>query len=158
MLSQIVGGIIALLFVYLIQGRDTSLLGETLPSALITQDVHIFCYEGAASFLFFSLITLYSRPRRDVTALEQSAFIALSLFFIIMGFGQYTGSAVNPVHTLAPAIVRSIFLQLPLRFNVVYYISGQAAGFFVAGALNYFTNKTSLLKRIVGATTVSKEE
>ncbi len=157
-LSQVIGGIVALLFVYVVQGRDTSLLGETLPSALVTRDIHIFCYEGAASFLFYSLILLYSSPRRSVTALEQSAFISLSLFFVVMGFGGFTGSAVNPVHTLAPAIVRSIFLQVPLRFNVIFYLLGQAAGFFVAGALNYFIIKTSLLTRILGATTQTKSD
>ncbi len=157
-LSQLLGGIVALLFVFLVQGRDTSLLGETLPSALVTRDEFIILYEAAASFLFFSLITLYSRPRRDVTALEQSAFISISLFFVVMGFGSFTGCSVSATHTLAPAIVRSIFLRVPLRFNVIYYLSGQAIGFFTAGALNWTINRSSLLKRIRGATTVSKED
>ncbi len=157
-LSQLLGGIIALLAVFLVQGRDTSLLGETLPSALVTRDEFIILYEAAASFLFFSLITLYSRPRRDVSALEQSAFIAISLFFVIMGFGSFTGCSVSATHTLAPAIVRSMFLHVPLRFNVIYYLSGQAIGFFTAGALNWVVNRSSLLNRIRGATTVSKED
>ncbi len=157
-LSQLVGGVVAILAVFLVQGRDTSLLGETLPSALVTHVEYIILYEAAASFLFFSLITLYSRPRRDVSALEQSAFIAISLFFVVMGFGAFTGCSVNPTHTLAPAIVRSMFDHVPLRFNVVYYITGQAIGFFSAGALNWFINKSSLLARIRSATTVAKED
>jgi glycerol uptake facilitator-like aquaporin len=157
-LSQLLGGIIALMFVYLVQGRDTALLGETLPSELVTRESYIILYEGAASFLFYTLITLYSRPRRDVSALEQAAFISISLFFIVMCFGPFTGASVSAVHTLAPAIVRSMFDLVPIRSNVGYYCLGQAIGFFAAGALNYFINKTSLLTRIRCATTAAKED
>ena len=155
--AQFAGGLAAIVMVYFVQGRDTGLLGEPLPSAAIGHEAWIILYEAAACFLFMTLINVYSRPRRDVNAHEQAMFIGAVLFFIVMGFGGYTGAALNPVHTLAPALVRSIFSGVALRTNVVYYLMGQAIGFTLAGIFAWFINSRTNLHRFRAVTTVQKE-
>lgn len=155
--AEFAGGFVAIVLVYFVQGRDTALLGETLPTEFIGDEAWIILYEAAACFLFMSLINVYSRPRRDVSAHEQAMFIGAVLFFLVMAFGGYTGAALNPVHTLAPAIVRSIFSGVPMRTNVIYYILGQAIGFVSAGLFAWFINSKTSLHRFRAVTTQEKQ-
>jgi len=156
--AQFTGGLFAYLMVWLVQGRDTSLIGESYPSDLVTKDVYSMFYEGAASFLFMVLLNLYSRPRRDVSAQEQCGFIALSVFFIVMSFGSYTGANFNAVRTLAPAVLRSILSGVSLRPSVGFYIVGQAAGFALAGVLSWVMNKSAFMQRFCAVTSAAKHD
>ena len=155
--AQFAGGFAAIVLVYFVQGRDTSLIGEARPSAIIGHEAWVIAYEGAAAFLFMTLVNVYSRPRRDVNAHEQSMFIGSVLFFLVMCFNAYTGAVINPVKALVPAIVRSIFSGVALRTSLLYYILGQASGFALAGALSWAINSRHHLRRFRAITTTQKE-
>ena len=155
--AQFAGGFAAIVLVYFVQGRDTGLIGEARPSAIIGNEAWIIVYEGTAAFLFMSLVNFYSRPRRDVNAHEQSMFIGAVNFFLVMSFNAYTGAVSNPIKALVPGIVRSIFSGVSLRTSLVYYIIGQASGFATAGALAWAINTRAHLHRYRAITTTPKE-
>lgn len=156
--AQFAAGFVAVIAVYFCMDKDTSQLGETLPGPGLDHEWKVITYEAAASFLFMTLINIYSRPRRDVSASEQALFLGSSLFFIVMGFNGFTGASVNFVHTLSPAVVRSIFSGVALRTSVVYYLIGQAAGYGGAGLLAWFLNSASHMRLFRTITSNAKED
>lgn len=140
-ISQFAAGLAAIFAVYLVMRADTNKLGETVPSSRLLHDSEVILYEGIAAFLFMSLVNVFSRPRRDVQASEQAFFIAALVFMLHLCFGDLTGCAITYVRTISPALVRSIFSGVPLRLNILYYLIGQASGFFLAGVLAWFISK-----------------
>lgn len=156
--AQFASGLAAIVGVYFCMDRDTSMLGETLPGPGLDHEWKVLIYEAVASFLFMTLINIYSRPRRDVSAGEQAVFLGASLFFITMAFSGFTGASVNFVHTLSPALVRSIMSGVPLRTSVVYYLIGQAIGYASASFLAWFMNTASHMRLFRTITSSSKDD
>ncbi len=144
--------------IYLLNDRDVSLIGETLPSPTLDHEAKIILYEAVASFLFMFLVIIYSRPRRNVSSTQQAAFISASLFFVIMCFNSFSGASVNFVHTFAPALVRTMFSGVPLRLSVLYYLCGQGIGYGSAGLIAWWINSSSAAKLFRVVTTNSKHD
>lgn len=157
-LAQFSGGILAIICVYFIVGRDTSQIGETLPSPTLSNEAEVIIYEGIASFLFMLGLTIVAKPRRDITAAEQTQFAGLAVLILTLAFGTYTGCSLNVVRTFAPALVRSIFSAVPMRLSVLYYILGQAIGYALAGVVGWLLNSDAMMKRFQAVTTNDKEE
>lgn len=140
-IAQFSGAIVAILFVYFVQGSDSSKLGDTLPGKTLGSDAEVIAYEAFASFLFMSFINVYSRPRRDVSAAEQSRFIAAILFVMTLTFYELTGSSMNFARTFASALIHSLVSSTAMPVSVVYYLCGQAIGFAAAGFVAWSVNK-----------------
>lgn len=154
--GQFAGGFVAIICVYFLFDTDTSMLGETLPGPTLNNDAKVILYEAVGSFLFMLAIALYSRPRRNVSANQQAGLISTALFFLMLCFFGFTGASLNFVRTFSPALVRTIFSAVPIRFNVLYYLLGQGIGFGAAGLLCWFLNTASHAKLFHAITTSSK--
>lgn len=154
--AQFAGGILAIICVYFIFERDTGLLGETLPGPTLNSEAKVILYEAIGSFLFMTLINIYSRPRRNVSATQQVGLIATALFFVIMCFNGFTGASLNFVRTFSPALVRTVFSGVPMRLSVLYYLIGQAAGYGAAGLLAWFFNNAAHARLFRAVTSSSK--
>jgi glycerol uptake facilitator-like aquaporin len=156
--AQFGSGIVAVICVYFVMNNDTTLIGETLPSTTLSNDAKVILYEAIGSFLFMVLINLYSRPRRNVSAMQQAGFISAGLFFVILCFNGFTGASLNFVRTFAPALVRSIFSGVPMRVSVLWYLIGQSIGFGSAGLLAWFVNSAYVTKLFRVITSSSKND
>jgi glycerol uptake facilitator-like aquaporin len=127
--AQFVCCILAVLIVLMWHMGNGDLLGDTLPTSLVKHDTEIMIYEGLASFFLLLMLSLFSQPIRNVTAREQSLFIAAIHFVLMLALIPYTGGSLNFARSLGSASVHAMVSGHAPPLNLVWYGIGQLAGY-----------------------------
>ena len=123
--AQLVGGIVACLFLWALFGRP-GLFGATVPAATVS-DTQAMLVEAVLTLGLVSTILGTASSAQNVgplSAIAVGGYIALAGLWA----GPVSGASMNPVRSLAPALVRGDFS------HVWVYLAGPLIGALVAVA------------------------
>ena len=117
LLAEIIGGIFASIFIYLILGNEVN-LGANAPNYI---DFPIYVIVGieilaSALLMFVILIVVYTKGLKKFGGLAIGAIVGLDIFL----FGLISGASMNPARSLAPAIVSGYYVDLWLYLTAPF--------------------------------------
>jgi aquaporin Z len=140
LLAEIIGGILASIFIYFFIGQEAN-LGANAPNYTNYPVYVIVGIEILASALLMLviLIVVYTKGLKKFGGLAIGAIVGLDIFL----FGLISGASMNPARSLAPAVVSGYYA------NIWLYITAPFIGTTILGLLlrNKFykiNNKESL--------------
>ncbi|HVD01953.1 MAG TPA: aquaporin [Candidatus Dormibacteraeota bacterium] len=125
MAAQLVGGLLACIFLWALFGRP-GMFGATMPAAMVT-DTQAMLVEAVLSMGLVSTILGTASSAQNVgplSAIAVGGYIALAGLWA----GPITGASMNPVRSLAPAVVRGDLAHLWV------YLVGPLIGALIAVA------------------------
>ena len=126
--AQLIGGILACVFLWALFGRP-GLFGATIPAATVS-DTQAMLVEAVLTLGLVSTILGTASSAQNVgplSALAVGGYIALAGLWA----GPISGASMNPVRSLAPALVRADFAHIWI------YLAGPLIGALFAVAFAY---------------------
>jgi aquaporin Z len=126
LLAEIIGGILASIFIYFILGNEIN-LGANAPNYI---DFPIYVIIGieifaSALLMLVVLIVVYTKGLKRFGGIAIGATVGLDIFL----FGLISGASMNPARSLAPAIVSGYYIDLWL------YLTAPFIGTTIVGLL-----------------------
>jgi aquaporin Z len=126
LLAEIIGGILASIFIYFIFGNEIN-LGANAPNYI---DFPIYVIIGieilaSALLMLIILIVVYTKGLKRFGGIAIGATVGLDIFL----FGLVSGASMNPARSLAPAIVSGYYIDLWL------YLTAPFIGTTIVGLL-----------------------
>jgi aquaporin Z len=126
LLAEIIGGILASLFIYFILGNEVN-LGANAPNYInfpiyVIIGIEIF---ASALLMLVILIVIYTKGLKKFGGIAIGAIVGLDIFL----FGLISGASMNPARSLAPAVVSGYYIGLWL------YLTAPFIGTTIVGLL-----------------------
>ena len=126
LLAEIIGGILASIFIYIILGNKVN-LGANAPNYI---DFPIYVIVGTEIFasallMFIILLVIFTKRLENFRGVLIGATVGLDVLL----FGLISGVSMNPARSLAPAIVSGYYIDLWL------YLTAPFIGTTIVGLL-----------------------
>jgi aquaporin Z len=117
LLAEIIGGILASIFIYFFIGHEAN-LGANAPNYI---DFPIYVIIGieilaSALLMLVILIVVYTKGAKKFGGIAIGAIVGLDILL----FGLISGASMNPARSLAPAIVSGYYIDLWLYLTAPF--------------------------------------
>jgi aquaporin Z len=126
LLAEIIGGILASIFIFSVMGNEAN-LGANTPNYI---DFPIYVIVGieilaSALLMLVILIVVHTKGAKKFGGIAIGAIVGLDIFV----FGLISGASMNPARSLAPAVVSGYYIDLWL------YLTAPFIGTTIVGLL-----------------------
>ena len=117
LLAEIIGGILASIFIFSVMGNEAN-LGANTPNYI---DFPIYVIVGieilaSALLMLVILIVVHTKGAKKFGGIAIGAIVGLDIFV----FGLISGASMNPARSLAPAIVSGYYIDLWLYLTAPF--------------------------------------
>jgi aquaporin Z len=117
LLAEIIGGILASIFIFSVMGNEAN-LGVNAPNYI---DFPIYVIVGieilaSALLMLVILIVVYTKGAKKFGGIAIGAIVGLDIFV----FELISGASMNPARSLAPAIVSGYYIELWLYLHAPF--------------------------------------
>ena len=140
LLAEIMGGILASIFIYFILGNEVN-LGANAPNYI---DFPIYVIVGieilaSALLMLVILIVVYTKGLKKFGGIAIGAIVGLDIFL----FGLISGASMNPARSLAPAVVSGYYINLWL-YLITPFIGTSIVAFLMKNKFNKNNNNKNI--------------
>ena len=140
LLAEIIGGILASIFIYFILGNEVN-LGANAPNytdfpIYVIIGIEIF---ASALLMLVILIVVYTKGLKKFSGIAIGGIVGLDIFL----FGLISGASMNPARSLAPAIVSGYYIDLWLYLTAPF-IGTSIVALLLRNKFYKINNKESL--------------
>jgi aquaporin Z len=117
LLAEIIGGILASIFIFSVMGNEAN-LGANTPNYI---DFPIYVIVGieilaSALLMLVILIVVHTKGAKKFGGIAIGAIVGLDIFV----FGLISGASMNPARSLAPAVVSGYYIDLWLYLTAPF--------------------------------------
>ncbi len=140
LLAEIIGGILASIFIYFTLGHEVN-LGANAPNyagfpIYVIIGIEIF---ASALLMLVILIVVYTKGLKKFSGIAIGGIVGLDIFL----FGLISGASMNPARSLAPAIVSGYYIDLWLYLTAPF-IGTSIVALLLRNKFYKINNKESL--------------
>ena len=139
-LAEVIGGLLASIFIYFTLGHEVN-LGANAPNyagfpIYVIVGIEIF---ASALRMLVILIVVYTKGLKKFSGIAIGGIVGLDIFL----FGLISGASMNPARSLAPAIVSGYYTDLWLYLTAPF-IGTSIVALLLRNKFNKINNKESL--------------
>lgn len=139
-LPEVIGGLLASIFIYFTLGHEVN-LGANAPNyadfpIYVIIGIEIF---ASALLMLVILIVVYTKGLKKFSGIAIGGIVGLDIFL----FGLISGASMNPARSLAPAIVSGYYIDLWLYLTAPF-IGTSIVALLFRNKFNKINNKESL--------------